>query len=506
MTEDEVRAAAERLVEFHERFAPLFGKEQAQDHAYTYVKGLMVCPERKSIEPIALNVGDGQVSAMQKFINNAPWDHGDVQAEVQSVFADELVPTAVDSPIGTVGVIDESGFAKKGSHSAGVARQHNGRLGKEDNCQVGVFLVGVTPGGSAMLDHQLYLPESWCEDTEECWKRREKVQIPERVVFQTKPQIAAGLIRMTILLGVVTLDWITADELYGRNGEFLDELEELGHRYVVEVPINTTVWTEDPASCVPPYGGRGRVPTLPSRESVASVVMVASELSGEAWQTLQIRDGAKGPLAFEFARVHVWAVRHGEAGPPVWLLVRRSLDPTPEVKYYISNADASTPLGVLAGVACTRHAVEDYFEDAKSYLGMAQYETRSWVGWHHHMSLVAMAHLFTTLTRRDLKKNSGADVGPDGSAATEGVRGSGSDPGDGGVAGEVSHPPQRGCPTIAHQDLVGSSQGGETPTAVGRVSVECHLDRVAVARHGEGGGAHQPRWSTGPIHRSIYII
>jgi SRSO17 transposase len=308
MTEDEVRAAAYRLVKFHERFAPLFGKEQAQDHAYTYVKGLMICPERKSIEPIALNVGDGQVSALQKFINNARWDHDNVQAEVQAVFADELVPTAVGSPIGTVGVIDESGFAKKGNHSAGVGRQHSGRLGKEDNCQVGVFLVGVSPGGSAMLDHQLYLPESWYEDTEECRKRREKVHIPERVTFQTKPQIAAGLIRMTNLLGIATLDWITADELYGRNGEFLDELEELGHRYVVEVPINTTVWTEAPASCVPPYGGRGRVPTLPSWESVASVVMVESCLSAEAWRTLQIHDGAKGPLAFEFAAVRVIGV------------------------------------------------------------------------------------------------------------------------------------------------------------------------------------------------------
>jgi SRSO17 transposase len=394
MTEDEVRAAAERLVQFHERFAPLFGKEQAQDHAYTYVKGLMVCPERKSIEPIALNVGDGQVSALQKF----------VQAELQSVFADELVPTAADSPIGVVGVIDESGFSKKGNHSAGVGRQHNGRLGKEDNCQVGVFLVGVTPGGSAMLDHQLYLPESWCEETKECRERREKVHIPEAATFQTKPQIAAGLIRQTVALGVVHLDWITADEEYGRNGEFLDEVEGLGLRYVVEVPVNTTVWTEDPAWCVPRYGGRGRVPTKPDRESVASVVAVASDLSGQAWQTLQIRQGAKGPLAFEFAAVRVWAVRHRAAGPPVWLLVRRSLEPVPEVKYYISNADGSTRLGVLAEVACTRHAVEDYFEDAKSYLGMAQYETRSWVGWHHHMSLVAMAHLFITLTQRALKK------------------------------------------------------------------------------------------------------
>ncbi|MGE5755473.1 MAG: IS701 family transposase [Planctomycetaceae bacterium] len=404
MTEDEVRAAAERLVQFHERFAPLFGEEQAQDHAYTYVKGLMVCPERKSIEPIALNVGDGQVSALQKFINIAPWDHGDVQAEVQSVFADELVPTAAGSAIGVVGVIDESGFAKKGNHSAGVGRQHNGRLGKEDNCQVGVFLVGVTPGGSALLDHQLYLPESWCEGTKACRDRREKVHIPEAVTFQTKPQIAAGLIRQTLVLGAVSLDWITADEEYGRNGEFLDEVERLELRYVVEVPVNTTVWTEDPASCVPPYGGRGRVPTRPTRASVATVAAVASSLGRQSWQTLRIREGARGPLAFEFAAVRVWAVRHGKAGPPVWLLVRRSLEPTPEVKSYISNADASTPLEVLAEVACTRHAVEDYFEDAKSYLGMTQYETRSWVGWHHHMSLVAMAHLFITLTRRALGK------------------------------------------------------------------------------------------------------
>src|SRR4051795_9815496 len=190
MTKDEVRAAAERLVEFHDRFAPLFGKEQAQDNAYSYIKGLMVCPERKSIEPIALNVGDGNVSAMQKFVNIAPWDHDDIQAEVQAVFAEELVPTAAGSPVGVVGVVDESGSSKKGNHSAGVARQHNGRLGKEDNCQVGVFLVGVTPGGAALLDHRLYLPEAWCEPGKAAALRRQKVHIPESVAFGTKPEIA----------------------------------------------------------------------------------------------------------------------------------------------------------------------------------------------------------------------------------------------------------------------------------------------------------------------------
>ena len=392
MTQDEVRAAAERLVDFHMRFAPLFGKEEAQDHAYTYVKGLMVCPERKSIEPIALNVGDGRVSALQKFINIAPWGHDDVQTEIQDVFVEELVPTAADSPMGVVGVVDESGFSKKGKHSAGVGRQHNGRLGKKDNCQVGVFLVGVTPGGSALLDHQLFLPKSWCEETKDCEIRREKVHIPPTVGFQTKPQIAAGLIRQTAVLGAVKLDWVTADELYGRNGRFLDELESLSQRYVVEVPVSTTVWTEDPTSCGP------------RREAVASVVEVISSLDPGQWQTLNLGQGAKGPLCYEFVAVRVWAVRHRKAGPPIWLVARRTLEPIPEVKYHVSNADASTSLEVLARVACTRHEVEEFFEDAKSHLGMAQYETRSWIGWHHHMSLVAMAHLFITLTRRDLGK------------------------------------------------------------------------------------------------------
>src|ERR1700712_3866913 len=163
MTPDDLRAAAEQLVQCHDRSAPLLGKDQAQDHAYTYLKGLMCCPDRKSIEPIALCTGNGQVSGLQEFIAVAPWQYDDVQAEIQSAFADELAPSAAGTPIGTVGVIDESAFAKKGTKSAGVARQHNGRLGKEDNCQVGVFLIGVTPAGVALLDHQLYLHGSWYE-------------------------------------------------------------------------------------------------------------------------------------------------------------------------------------------------------------------------------------------------------------------------------------------------------------------------------------------------------
>jgi SRSO17 transposase len=206
------------------------------------------------------------------------------------------------------------------------------------------------------------------------------------------------------VLGIVGLDWVTADEEYGTNGDLLDELEQLGQRYVMEVPTTTTVWTVDPSSCIPPYSGRGQPPRRPSREAVRSVAELAAGLPADAWQRLQVREGAVGPLVFEFAAVRVWAVRHRKPGPPIWVLVRRSLEETPEVKYYVSNGDAETPLGVLALVACTRHQVEDFFEDGKSYLGMAQYETRSWVGWHHHMTLVGLAHLFVSLTRLRLKK------------------------------------------------------------------------------------------------------
>jgi SRSO17 transposase len=403
MTPDDVRAAAEQLVQFHRRFAPLFGKDQAQDHAYTYLKGLMCCPERKSIEPIALCTGTGQVSGLQKFIAVAPWGADDVQDEIQSVFADELAPSAGGTPIGIVGVIDESSFSKKGAKSAGVARQHNGRLGKEDNCQVGVYLIGVAPAGSALLGHRLYLPKSWYEG-DEAPRRRAEAHIPDDLPFRTKPQIAGAMVRDVVVTGVVGLDWITADEEYGQNGELLDDLEELGQRYVMEVPTTTTVWTADPASCLPPHSGRGRRPRRPSRDAVRSVAELAAGLPADAWRRLQVREGAVGPLVFEFAAVRAWAVRHRQPGPPIWVLIRRSLEAEPEVKYYVSNGDAATPLGVLAGVACTRHQVEDFLEDSKSYLGMAQYETRSWVGWHHHMALVGLAHLFVVLTRLRLKK------------------------------------------------------------------------------------------------------
>jgi SRSO17 transposase len=387
-----LRAAAARLHGLHGRFASCFGRRECQEHSLGYLRGLLLGGGRKSVEPMALVFGGPSevepemkrrnVLAWQRFLTVSPWEAQDVQREIQAVFSEEFVLTTGEWAIGTIGVIDGSGFVKHGRESVGVQRQWCGRVGKKENCQVGVFLLGATPAGNVLLDHQLYLPEAWAADAE----RRKKTRVPAEITFQTKPQIAAGLLARC----TVGFDWVTADEEFGRDGAFLDALEERHQRYLVEVPCDTTVWTERPLRQTPDA-------------FVRQVRNLAMTLPARAWQTLKLREGAKGPLAFEFARLRVWSVRHRRAGPPVWLLIRRSLERVPEVKYYLSNAEPDTPLRSMAQVTGVRWRVEEFFEDAKGQLGMAQYEARSWTSWHHHMSLVALAHLYVTQTRRDLK-------------------------------------------------------------------------------------------------------
>jgi len=400
MTPDDVRAAAGHLVELHQRYASLFGYQPAQNHALTYLRGLLQHEGRRNTEAIALVFNEGKVRPLQEFIAASPWDHRIVQQQLQADFAQTLVPSTSEWDIGTVGVIDESGFPKKGDHSVGVARQWCGRLGKKDNCQVGVYLVGVTPAGTALLEHRIYLPEEWVLDKE----RRREVGIPRSVTFRTKPEIALELYERVRAAGKVSFDWMVFDELYGRNENFLEALERRKQLYVGEVPVTTTVWTKDPATQIPEYSGRGRHPTQPLRDSVRNVKEVAEALPADAWQVLCLRAGSGEPVIFEFAAVRVWAMREQQPGPPIWLLIRRPVGGEGEVKYYVSNAPQQTPLKVLALVSGCRVRVEEYFEDGKGYLGMGQYEGRSWTGWHHHMTLVAVAHLLVTGVRLRLKK------------------------------------------------------------------------------------------------------
>ena len=309
------------MTHWHARFAPLFGRREAQEHSLVYVRGLLSDQQRKSIEPIALQFARGpddaaatqnEVVALQGFITFSPWKEEDVFQEIQAVFAEELLPSAAQSSIGTVGVIDESGFVKAGSESVGVAQQWCGRLGKSANCQVGVFLVGVRAAGGGLPGRAVVSYRGRCADK----AHRRKTRIPAKVKFQTKPEIAVEMMRRTLAAGKVHFDWITADELYGSSGDFLDALEAMGQKYVVEVRKNTAVFTVDPATLPGAFPGpkkRKRTGCY-KYEEVKSVAEVAAGLPPDAWQPLVLREGTNGPLVHEFAALRVWAMRHYKAG------------------------------------------------------------------------------------------------------------------------------------------------------------------------------------------------
>jgi SRSO17 transposase len=408
MTRDEVRAVGRKLGSWHERFASCYGRKEARKHFFVYLKGLLLNEGRKNVERMALRfatASDGspaaqnEVVALQEFLSDSSWEAGDVMREIQAVFAEEFAPSTRQWAIGTVGVIDETSFEKRGSESCGVKRQYCGRLGQTTNCQVGVFLLGVTPAGTALLDHQLYLPKEWVKDKQ----RREKTRVPKNFRFRTKPQIALWQLERTVGAGQVRFDWIVADALYGHDGQFLSALESLNQRYVVAIAADTRVWPKGYTSELRPWLG-GRVPSaVQTNKAARKVSDLGAELPTTAWRVIHLREGAKGPLALEFAMIRVWAIRHKKPGPPVWLLIRRTLEKNPEYKYYLSNGDESTPLETMALVSGTRVKVEEFFEDCKGEFGMADYEARGWSSWHHHMSLVALAHLFVTQTRRELK-------------------------------------------------------------------------------------------------------
>ncbi len=410
MTRDIVRAAAHRVARLHERFVPYFGRKETREHSLVYLRGLMSNQRRKNVEAIALRFADStngkpaaekEVVALQSFITHSPWESADVMREIQATVAEELFPSGSDAPKQLIGVIDESGFAKQGSESVGVARQYCGRLGKAANCQVGVFLLGATDTATALLDHQLFLGEKWVEDA----ARRKRTGVPDEITFRSKPELADEMVRRVRQVGILSFSWITGDALYGASGKLLDSLEEIKQRYLLETRENITVWVEDPAGKKSNTLGPKRRKRLGTWRpaGIKSLKELARELPEDAWHKKKIREGSKGPLVCDFASQRLWAIRHNRPGPPIWVLFRRALD-SGEVKYYVSNAEEDVSLDEMVYVAGKRWSVEKFFHDAKRHLGMADYETRGWSSWHHHMCLVALAHLYVTLTKLDLKQ------------------------------------------------------------------------------------------------------
>jgi SRSO17 transposase len=407
MNKKDLQQALPRFNEFMRRFGPLLQDDSRAARADAYLRGLLLdADDNKNAETIALNAyGDdpSQVRMTQYFLGQSPWPYLPLRAELACW---------VDQAFGTdegILIVDESGFPKCGDKSVGVARQYCGATGKLDNCQVGVFLAYASEHGHTLLDTRLYLPrEEWANDPQ----RRVEAGVPQDVVFRTKPELAAEL-----LLGLgqkVRHRWITFDEGYGKDPGFLSRLEEAGETYLGEVPKNVRVWLERPVVEEPGRAGKGRARTKrrvrgdqPAPQTVAEV---AAALPARAWQRLTFREGSKGSQTAEFARLRVVVEREDLPGPEVWLLVERSLDQEPKIKYYLSNAAPEVPLLTMVQVGHTRWPVEDCFLQGKQELGLDAYEVRGWLGWHHHMTLVMLAMWFLKLeTQRLGKKNGGRD-------------------------------------------------------------------------------------------------
>ena len=362
--------------------------------AKRYICGLYQA-ERRNMERMADVVAGSDYQQMQHMLSVSDWDHAGVVRQVAAE-AEAYFPHG-----GRALLIDESSFAKKGQYSVGVARQWNGRLGKVDNSQVGVFAALSHGETACLIDAELYLPEHWAKDAARC----AKAGVPEEArVYRSKTEIALGMIRRARRHGL-SFDWVAADGGYGKETWFLEALDDDGERFLVDVHADQMIYLTDPAPYVPERRGRrGRAPMRPVTEATPLRVDAwASAQPATAWRRMKLRDGEKGEVAAEFltCRVFVWNGKDERARP--WhLLVRREIGGQ-KLKYSLSNAKPSASLRQLVTMQASRFFVERALEDAKSACGMAQYQVRGWLAWHHHMALVLIAHLFLTKERLALR-------------------------------------------------------------------------------------------------------
>jgi len=400
LTEDDVRELADELVAYHAQFAPLFFRREQTQWALAYLEGLLLPSPNKSVEAVALTVSDAIVRDMQRFIGQGAWDDEPILHQHAALVAESL------GEVDGVLIVDGSEFPKKGRHSVGVARQYCGVRGKVENCQAGVFLAYASDRGHTLVDRRLYVPQEWfAAESRERWER---CGIPAETTFRTKPQLAWEMIETVQGQGLLAFSWVACDDAFGNNPEFLQRLEGAQLRYLADVPVSTLVWLERPETEVPSRQGREPAPrrarVVPGAPRPIRVDELAAQLPAQAWRTYRVKDGEKGPIEARFAFVRAVAVRDKLPGPDVWVVFRRSMGKSRELKVFLSNAAADTRRGELVKVSGMRWPIETCFEQAKGNLGMAQYQTRSWRGWHHHMTLVILAHHFLVRLKLQHKK------------------------------------------------------------------------------------------------------
>ncbi len=363
---EDVREWGQQLDEVTRRVGARFPRSETRDRVRAYLAGLLGPVQRKNAWQLAEQIGDADPYGVQYLMGRADWDPDEVRDDLR-----DYVVEALGDPEAVL-VLDETGFLKKGTKSAGVARQYTGTAGRIENAQVGVFLAYTSRHGTAFLDRALYLPEGWTDDPKRC----HAAGVPEGTGFATKPGLAKVMLARAFAAGVPAA-WVTGDEVYGGDGGLRRWLESERRPYVLAVRANQYVWV----------GFRQ-----------TKVAALAEALPKRAWHKVTIAAGSKGPRRYAWA----WVPINHDLGPrwQRWLLVRRSLDDPEDLAYYIAAGPGRTTLTRLAKTAGARWSIEGAYESAKQEVGLADYEVRSWTGWHRHITLSMLAHAVLAVVRK----------------------------------------------------------------------------------------------------------
>ena len=360
------------LVRAHGLIAGLFARSESRARSLGYVQGLLSGCERKNGWQLAEWLGEATPYAVQHLLDRARWDADEARERIRSYAIEELGSEEA------VLIVDETGFVKKGRHSAGVKRQYSGTAGRIENSQVGVFLCYGSEKGAALVDRALYVPREWAEDRE----RRAAAQIPESIAFATKPELARQMIERALAAGA-PCGWVTGDEVYGSDRKLRRWLESRPMAYVLAVASDQRLWGPDLAQ--------------------HRVDAITQSLPKRAWKCLSAGSGSKGERRYDWTMLRL----SEQQGWVRMLLVRRSLEPQPEYAYYLAYAPTGrATLPTLARVAGQRWQIEQAFQAAKGECGLDHYEVRHWQGWYRHITLAMLAHAVLAVLRARGEKNS----------------------------------------------------------------------------------------------------
>lgn len=390
VTASQVKPVLENLVTYMVRFVAHLRDRRQVPHAETYVRGLLSDLERKTIESIADRAKQEESRGLHRFVGEGRFDDAPLIAELQKHVAEEI-----GDPAGIM-VGDPSCFEKKGDDSVGVQRQYNGRLGKMDNCQKGCFLGYVAPEGAALIDQRLYLPESWSDDD----GAREKCHVPEAVTFQTSPALTLAMLDAA----TVPYEWFVGDEEFGRVSSFRAALRDRGKLYAIEIPSNIHVR--------PVRRDRRGTAVVGAEQRVSDL---ARTLRPGCWNRILVKEGTKEPIYVQAADIEVLTKAEGshKFGVEERLAIIRIPGPKVQYKYVITSAKKGLIcIGAIVRALLARHVVEELFQRAKGEAGLADYEVRSWVGWHHHMTFALLAAWFLELERRRFRNDDAGDNSP----------------------------------------------------------------------------------------------